>query len=102
MKFLVISRPRANQQGMTSAMVEATVERVKGELKSGVIDCLYSFADGSGTVGIGNADSGEALAASLLESPASPFIQFEGPSPRGFRKGCWCRYIGNEEAGLVG
>jgi hypothetical protein len=39
-KFLVISRPRENQPGMTSAMIEATVEKGKRQLKSGVIDCL--------------------------------------------------------------
>jgi hypothetical protein len=76
MKFLVISRPRENQQGMTSAMVEATVEKAKGQLKRGVIDCLYSFADGSGTIGISNADSGDALV-DELEYPASPFVHFE-------------------------
>jgi hypothetical protein len=76
MKFLVIARPRENRQGMTSAMVEATLEKVKGQLKIGVFDCLYSFADGSGSVPIANADSGEALI-EALESPTQPFIHFE-------------------------
>jgi hypothetical protein len=75
-KFLIIARPRENQQGLTSEMVQTTLEKIKGQLKSGVTDCIYSFADGSGSVGIANADSGEALV-DLLESPAAPFIHFE-------------------------
>jgi len=99
-KFLVISRPRPNQQGMTSAMLQATLEKVKEELKSGVIDCLYSFADGSGSVGIGNADSGEALAASLLESPASPFIEFEAHPLADFEKVVGAVIAGMKKRGL--
>ena len=86
MKFLVIARPRENQQGMTSAMVETTWEKVKGQLKSGVFDCLHRFADGSGSVGIVNADSGDALA-DLLASPASRFIRFEAHPLADFNKG---------------
>ena len=85
MKFLVIARPRENRQGMTSAMVEATLEKVKGHLKSGVTDCTYSFADGSGSIAIANAESGEALV-DLLESPAAPFIHFEAHPLADFNK----------------
>lgn len=76
MKFLIIARPRPNQQGMTSQMVQATLEKVKGHLKSKVTDCIYSFADGTGTFAISNADSGEAIV-DLLDSPAAPFLHFE-------------------------
>src|SRR5580704_2895539 len=75
MKFVVITRPRPVQQGMTSAMLEATLAKVNEQLKSGIIDCIYSFADGGGSVGIGNADSGEALVEGL-QYAASPFLQF--------------------------
>jgi hypothetical protein len=85
MKFLVISRPRENQQGLTSAMVEATLDIVKAQLKAGLIDCIYAFADGSGTVGIGNADSGEALV-EALETPATPFVRFEAHPLADFNK----------------
>jgi hypothetical protein len=61
---------------MTSAMLEATLAKVNEQLKSGIIDCIYSFADGGGSVGIGNADSGEALVEGL-QYAASPFLQFE-------------------------
>ena len=62
---------------MTSAMLAATLAKVNEQLQSGVIDCIYAFADGSGgSVGIGNADSGEALIEGL-EYAASPFLQFE-------------------------
>lgn len=89
MKFLVIARPRENQQGMTSAMVEATVEKAKGQLKSGVIDCLFSFADGSGSVGISNAESGEAIV-DELNYPASPFVHFEV-----YPLASWDKVLGN-------
>jgi hypothetical protein len=84
-KFLIIARPRPNQQGMTSEMVQATVEKVKGQLKSGVTDCIYSFADGSGSIAIANADSGDALV-DLLESPAAPFLHFEAHPLADFNK----------------
>jgi hypothetical protein len=77
MKFVVITRPRPLQPGMTSAMLQATLAKVNEQLKTGVIDCIYAFADGSGgSVGIGNADSGEALIEGL-EYASSPFLQFE-------------------------
>ncbi len=85
MKFLIIARPRPNQQGMTSEMIQATLEKVNGQLKSGVTDCIYSIADGSGSVGIVNADSGEALV-DLLESPAAPFVHFEAHPLSDFNK----------------
>ncbi len=69
MKFLIIARPRQIQQGTTSEMVQAPLEKVKGQLKSGVTDCTYSFADGSGSVGIANADSGESWAGRYREFP---------------------------------
>jgi hypothetical protein len=37
MKFVVIARPRPPQQGMTSAMVHATLEKVNRQLKIGII-----------------------------------------------------------------
>lgn len=76
MKFLVITRPCENQQGMTSAMLQATLEKVRGRIKAGIIDCLYSFTDGSGTVGVSNAESSEAMM-DALDYPASPFVHFQ-------------------------
>jgi hypothetical protein len=70
---------------MTSKMVQSTLEKVKGQLKSGALDCIYSFADGSGSVGIANADSGEALV-DALESPAAPFVHFEAHPLADFNK----------------
>ncbi len=76
MKFVVITRPRP-LQGMTSAMLAATLAKVNEQSKNGVIDCIYALANGSGgSVGIGNADSGEALIEGLAYA-ASPFLQFE-------------------------
>ena len=85
MKFLIIARPRPAQQGITSQMLQATLDSVNGQLKAGTLDCIYSFADGSGSFGIANADSGEALA-EALESPASPFIHFEAHPLTDFNK----------------
>jgi hypothetical protein len=78
MKFLVFARARKNQQGMSSAMLQATLEKVRARMKAGIIDCLFSFTDGSGTVGISNAESSEAMMHELhLAYPASPFVHFE-------------------------
>jgi muconolactone delta-isomerase len=77
MKFLVISRPRSVQQGMTSAMVQATKEIVNGYVKSGKFDCLYRFAGGNGVCAIANADSGDALEDLLQELPTAPFVEYE-------------------------
>jgi len=77
MKFVVFAHPRQDRQGMTSAMLEVTLAKVNQQLQSGVIDCIYAFADGSGaSVAIGNADSGEALIEGL-QYEASAFLQFE-------------------------
>ena len=47
-------------------------------MKAGIIDCLYSFTDGSGTVGISNAESSAAMMDGLkLAYPASPFVHFK-------------------------
>jgi hypothetical protein len=78
MKFLVIARPRQNQQGMTSAMVEASKEIANRYLKSGIDDCLFAIADGiGGSCGIMNADSGEALVELLQNVPAVPFMEVQ-------------------------
>jgi muconolactone delta-isomerase len=77
MKFLVIARPRPIQQGVTSAMVQATREIANRNIKSGKIDCLYRFAGGNGTCAIVNAESGDALEEMLLEAPSFPFLEFE-------------------------
>ena len=55
-------------------------------MKTGIIDCLYSFADGSGTVKISNAESSEAMMKGLkLAYPASPFVHFKVvPLVKGF------------------
>jgi len=42
-------------------MLQTTLEKANGQLKSGKLDGLYAFADGSATVGITDADSGEAV-----------------------------------------
>jgi hypothetical protein len=42
MKFLLIVKPRPIP-GMTSAIAQATLERVEANLKSGAADCFYSF-----------------------------------------------------------
>ena len=86
MKFLVTTKAHAVQQGMTSAIVQATQEMADRDIKNGVIDVLYAFADGSGSVGIANADSGEALAQSLLGLPAAPFFDFEARPLAEFNK----------------
>ena len=76
MKFLVIVKPRPIQQGMTSAIVQATQERVNALLKSGTYDCVHICAGSRDGVVIVNADSGEALS-EALDSPAAPFFDFE-------------------------
>jgi muconolactone delta-isomerase len=76
MKFLVIARPRPIP-GVTSAMVEATRDIAKRNVKNGVVDCFYSFAGGNGSCSIVNADSGEALMEMLMEAPVSPFLEVE-------------------------
>ncbi|HKD65486.1 MAG TPA: hypothetical protein VKB84_01505 [Candidatus Binataceae bacterium] len=70
---------------MTSEMLQSALDHVNRQLKGGILDCIYSFADGSGSVGIANADSGEALA-EALESPAAPFILFEAHPLTDFNK----------------
>ena len=78
MKFLVIARPRHTQQGVTSAMVQASREIVNGYVKSGIDDCAYSIADGNGGgVGIVNADSHEKLMELLMAAPVSAFSEFQ-------------------------
>src|SRR5689334_15230077 len=76
MKFLIIAKPRPIP-GMTSAIAQATSERAKAQLKSGVIDCFYTFAGGNGSCAIINADSAEALQELVMENPAYPFLENE-------------------------
>ena len=76
MKFLTIVKPRPIP-GMTSAIAQATLERLKANLKSGVADCYYTFAGDDASCGILNADSAEALQELLMESPAYPFLEHE-------------------------
>jgi hypothetical protein len=76
MKFLVITTPRENQQGMTRTMLQATLERVRSRMKAGLLDCLYTFTDGSGAVGVSNAESNEAMM-DALDYPISPFVHFQ-------------------------
>jgi hypothetical protein len=76
MKFLVITRPRENQQGMTSTSLQATLERVRSRMKAGLLECLYTFTDGSGAIGVSNAESSEAMM-DALDYPISPFVHFE-------------------------
>ncbi len=77
MKFLVISRPRQIQQGLTSAMLQASREILNRHIKSGTDDCIYLTPDGGYAVAIVNADSGEALADLFAELPTSPFVEYE-------------------------
>ena len=81
MKFLVIVKP---PQARTSATIQAARERAKNAIKSGVIDCAYFFANGSGGFAIINADSAEALAERSLvrgwppsESEIHPLVDFD-------------------------
>jgi len=81
MKFLVIAKP---PQTATSATIQAARERAKNNIKSGITDCAYFFANGSRAVAITNADSGEALAERLLangwpplETEIHPLVEFE-------------------------
>ena len=76
MKFLMIARPRPIP-GMTSALAQATKERAKTQLKSGVIDCFYTFAGGSGSCAIINAESAEALQELVMDNPTYPFLENE-------------------------
>ena len=76
MKFLLIARPRPIP-GMTSALLEATRERARSQLKSGVLDCYYTFAGGNGSCAIVNADSPEALQEIVMENPTFPFLETE-------------------------
>jgi hypothetical protein len=70
---------------MTSAMLQATLEKARTRMKAGKIDCLYRFVDGSGAVGISNAESSEALMADLeLAYPAFPFVHFQVLPVAGF------------------
>ena len=77
MKFLVIVRPRHPQQGLTSAMVQASREIVNGYIKSGIDDCAFSIADGNGGVGIINANSHEQLMELLMAAPVAAFSEFQ-------------------------
>ena len=78
MKFRVISRPRRIQQGLTSAMLQASREILNRHIKSGTDDCIYLTPDGGyAGVAIFNADSGEALADLFAELPTSPFVEYE-------------------------
>jgi hypothetical protein len=63
MKFLLIAKA---PQAVTSATVQAARERGNNNIKSGITDCAYFFANGSRVVAITNADSAEALAERLL------------------------------------
>ena len=76
MKFLMIARPRPIP-GVTSAMVEATRDIAKRNTTNGVVDCFYSFAGGSGSCSIINAESGEALMETLMEAPVSSFLDID-------------------------
>jgi muconolactone delta-isomerase len=76
MKFLVMIKPRP-VQGMTSAIVEATREIAKRNVRNGITECLYSFAGGNRSFAIVNADSGDALQDLLLKAPAAPFLEIE-------------------------
>jgi hypothetical protein len=81
MKFLVIVKP---PQAVTSATIQAVRERAKNNLKSGISDCAYFFANGSRAIAITNADSAEALAERSLaqgwpplESEIHPLVDFD-------------------------
>jgi hypothetical protein len=69
MKFLVIAKP---PQAVTGAMIQAVRERYKNNIKSGISDCGYFFANGSRAISITNADSAEALAERLLANGWPP------------------------------
>jgi len=81
MKFLVIAK---RPQAVNDAMIQAVRERYKNNIKSGVSDCGYFFANGSRAISITNADSAEALAERLLvggwpplESEIYPLVEFD-------------------------
>jgi hypothetical protein len=81
MKFLVTTKA---PQTFTSERIQAIRERAKAQLKSGVIDCFYVFANGSRAVSITNADSAEALAERFLvrgwpppETEIHPLVDFD-------------------------
>jgi muconolactone delta-isomerase len=76
MKFLMIAKPRP-MPGVNSAMLDATRDIAMRNVKNGVVDCFYSFAGGSGSCSIVNADSGEALMETLMEAPVSPFLEVD-------------------------
>jgi hypothetical protein len=81
MKFLGIAKPPA---AVTGAMIQAVRERYKSNIKSGVSDCGYFFANGSRAISITNADSAEELAQRMLangwpplESEVYPLVEFD-------------------------
>jgi hypothetical protein len=76
MKFLIIAKARPIP-GMSSAIAQATMDRAKAQLKSGIIDCFYTFAGGNASCVIINADSAEALQELVMENPGYPFLEHE-------------------------
>jgi hypothetical protein len=81
MKFLVIAKPPAT---ITGATIQAVRERFKNNIKSGVSDCGYFFANGGRAISITNADSAEELAQRMLangwpplESEVYPLVEFD-------------------------
>jgi hypothetical protein len=76
MKFLLILKPRPIP-GMTSAIAQAALDRIKAELKSGRVDCFYTFAGGNASCAILNVDSAEALQELVMGDPAYPFLEHE-------------------------
>ncbi|MGB5931821.1 MAG: muconolactone Delta-isomerase family protein [Anaerolineae bacterium] len=67
--------PIPREQGV--ALFQAAKEWVKARLADGTLDCVYSFADLSGGLAIGNADSHEELMDRILDYPMYPFFDWE-------------------------
>ena len=78
MKYLVTALPGTTPIPPEQAadLYQAAAEWGEAALADGRADCLYTFADGGG-IGIGNADSHEAVFGILISYPMYPFFHWE-------------------------
>lgn len=76
MKFLVIAKPRAGVQGLSSSVVQAELEYHNSLIAKGSADCIYSFVAGGG-FGIVNADSHERVMEMIHDYPGYLFLEWE-------------------------
>jgi muconolactone delta-isomerase len=80
MKYLVTIRRRDGvpiPPDAIAGMLMAQREWLEARIDAGDLDCAYVFAQGSGGIGIANADSAEELSEMLTSSPAFVLASIE-------------------------